>query len=72
MQIYVRANIGSARGGAGYEANVAPGDHTYTWTTNATARSAVAASFIVIPEPSAAVLLSLGGALLLLRRRIRA
>jgi hypothetical protein len=49
-QIYASNNIGSARGGAGYEAGVTPGDHTYTWTlptTNPTPRSAVAASFVI-------------------------
>ncbi|MCU0780722.1 MAG: Ig-like domain-containing protein, partial [Akkermansiaceae bacterium] len=49
-QIYASNNIGSARGGAGYEADVAPGEHSYTWTlptTNATPRSAVAASFVI-------------------------
>ena len=49
-QIYASNNIGSARGGAGYEVGVTPGDHTYTWTlptTNPTPRSAVAASFVI-------------------------
>jgi methionine-rich copper-binding protein CopC len=49
-QIYASNNIGSARGGAGYEASVAPGDHAYTWTlptNNPTPRAAVAASFVI-------------------------
>jgi hypothetical protein len=49
-QIYASNNIGSARGGAGYEIGVTPGDHAYTWTlptTNPTPRSAVAASFVI-------------------------
>jgi hypothetical protein len=49
-QIYASNNIGSARGGAGYEADVTPGDHVYTWTlptTNPAPRSAAAASFVI-------------------------
>ena len=49
-QIYASNNIGSARGGAGYEVGVTPGNHTYTWTlptTNPTPRSAFAASFVI-------------------------
>lgn len=49
-QIYASNNIGSARGGAGYEAGVTPGDHLYTWTlptTNPAPRSAAAASFVI-------------------------
>lgn len=47
--IFASANIGSARGAAGYEEGVASGDHTYSWTlpvSNATPRRAVAASFV--------------------------
>lgn len=71
-RIYASNNIGSARGGAGYQADVAAGDHAYTWTlptTNPTPRSAVAASFVVVPEPSAAALLGLGVLFLLRHRR---
>lgn len=49
-QIYANNNIGSARGGAGYQAGVAPGSHTYTWTlptVNPEPRAAVAASFVI-------------------------
>jgi methionine-rich copper-binding protein CopC len=49
-QIYASNNIGSARGAAGYQLDKPPGDETYTWTlptTNATPRSAVAASFVI-------------------------
>jgi hypothetical protein len=49
-QIYASNNIGSARGGAGYEANVTPGEHVYTWTlptVNPEPRAAAAASFVI-------------------------
>lgn len=53
-QLYASNNIGSARGGAGYEADVAPGEHLYTWTLptslNPTPRAAVAASFVIASD----------------------
>jgi hypothetical protein len=52
-QIHARANIGSARGGAGYEVDVDAGSHVCSWTVPNSPRTAVATAFVVIPEPYA-------------------
>ncbi len=73
-QIYQDTNIGSARSAAGLQASVAAGTSNYQWTlTGGTLpddyRRIDAAAFSVVPEPSAAVLGSLGLLALLRRRR---
>lgn len=45
--LYASTNIGSARGAAGYQTDVAAGSHTYGWTVTDQPRSAVAAAFVV-------------------------
>jgi hypothetical protein len=40
-------NIGSARGAAGYEEDLAAGSHPYTWSVPSDPRRAVAAAFVV-------------------------
>jgi hypothetical protein len=67
-EIYSDGEFGSNAGAAGYEADVAAGTHTYSWNHNAVRRNdAIAIS--VVPEPSSAALLGLGGLALILRRR---
>lgn len=73
-QIYQDTNIGSARSAAAYEAAVAAGTSDYEWTLTtgslpADYRRIDAAAFTVVPEPSAALLGSLGLLALLRRRR---
>lgn len=65
--------INSGGGGFGYAENVASGNQNYSFAFNAasgsSARRITAASFNVVPEPSAAALLGFGVIGLLMRRR---
>lgn len=75
IEIYKDSNIGSARGAAGFDAGVSAGTIVYDWTLstvappNADYRRIDAAGFAVVPEPSTALLGSLGLLCLLRRRR---
>lgn len=68
-QIY-GAQIGSSQGAAGYQASVAAGSPSYSFTSQASvAYNSSAAAFVPNPEPSAALLGGLGLLALLRRRR---
>lgn len=67
-QIYAENDIGSARGAAGYETDVAAGSHTYSFSVTNEPRSTVAAAFHAVPEPASVVTGTLGLALLAMRR----
>jgi hypothetical protein len=62
-------DIGSNGFGASYDEDVAAGNITYSYTNTADPRGIAAANFAVVPEPSAAALLGLGGLALLRHRR---
>lgn len=73
-QIYQDIDIGSARAAAGRQAGVAAGTSNYQWTLTGGAlptdyRRIDAAAFAVVPEPSTALIGSLGLLALLRRRR---
>ena len=63
------SDIGSNQAAAGYENEVAAGSNDYTWIPGGSARGISAAAFYAVPEPSAALLGSLGLLALLRRRR---
>lgn len=60
VQLY-SAQIGSSQGGAGYLANVAAGNHTYTFGGSTSGPLSSAVAFVAIPEPGSLALLGLGG-----------
>lgn len=67
-EIYDEDRFGSNAGAAGYDIQSTAGTTSYSW--NATdPRTIDAAAFVVVPEPSAAAMIGLGGLLLLVRRR---
>jgi hypothetical protein len=67
-QIY-GAPIGSSVGAAGYRASVPAGTTSFSFTSGNDARNSSAAAFVPVPEPSSALLGSLGLLALLRRRR---
>ncbi len=69
-EVYRSASFGSNAGAAGYEQGATAGTHTYTWAaTNPRSGTAIAIGVVIVPEPSSAALIGLGGLALILRRR---
>lgn len=61
--------IGSSLGAAGYQASVAAGSPSFSFSSPDQARNSSAAAFVAVPEPSTALLGGLGVLFLLRRRR---
>jgi len=64
------AQIGSSQGSAGYDADVAAGNPTFSFSGSTNGPQSSAAAFTAIPEPASLAILGLGG-LLIARRRNR-